>query len=359
MSAFPFSDSVAEAQTRFVAAAKSATALSEVHAHPLTGPGGEAIGAATAWLGDLAASRLIAVVSGVHGIEGFAGSAIQVAWLSRADRPALAPGTALLFVHMINPWGAAWDRRENEDNVDLFRNLVYRGPDFPANPFYAQHEPIINPRAVSGPEREAADAAFAELIAREGFAAVAAGIRKGQHDFPRGMTFNGRGPTWSSALVDGLGLRLAGRATRIDVLDIHTGFGAPGEALFIPCLPPGTAGYARAQHWFGGNLFHQGEDAMIPAHPRAPFDCWGDLPQQPEVTSIGLEFGTDGHHEDLEELRAFSVHANYGSLASPEAEPLRRWSREKFYPAATEWRSAVLEAGVAAIDRLITDPSPF
>lgn len=359
MSAFPFSDTVAEAQARFLAAAEAATALTEMHPHPLPGPDGEAIGAATAWLGDPAAGRLIAVISGVHGIEGFAGSAIQTAWLAGWEQPALPADTALLFVHMVNPWGAAWDRRENEDNVDVFRNLAYRGPDYPANPFYAQHEAIINPRAVAGPEREAADAAFAALIAREGFAAVAAGIRKGQHDFPRGMTFNGNGPTWSSALVDGCGARLAARAARIDVLDIHTGFGGPGEALFIPSPRPGTPGHARAEHWFGGHLFHQGEDAMIPAHPRAPFDSWMDLPQQPEVTSIGLEFGTDGHHEDLEELRAFSVHANYGALGSSEAEPLRLWSREKFYPSSPAWRRAVLSAGVAAIDRLVADPTPF
>jgi len=355
---FPFSDTVAQAQARFVAAAEAADAQIEVHAHPLTGPDGEALGAATAFLGDPAAARLIAVISGVHGIEGLTGSAIQTAWLSRPDCPALAEGTALLFLHLVNPWGAAWDRRENEDNVDIFRNLAYRGPDYPANPFYAAHEAIINPRAVSGPDREAADAAFAALIAHEGFAKVAGGIRKGQHDFPRGMTYNGRGPTWSSALVDACGARWAARAARIDVLDIHTGFGAPGEALFIPLPRPGSTGYARAEHWFAGHLFDMGSDAMIPAHPRGPFDSWMDLPQRPDVTSIGLEFGTDGLHEDIAELRALSVHANYGSLSSAEAQPLRRWSRDKFYPSAPEWRSTVLAAGLAAIDRLVTDPGP-
>ncbi|WP_072379019.1 DUF2817 domain-containing protein [Novosphingobium sp. NDB2Meth1] len=358
MSEFPFSDTVAQAQTRFLAAAASAGALVEVHPHPLAGPDGEAIGAATAFLGDPQAPRLIAVISGVHGIEGHAGAAIQTAWLDRADRPPLPEGTALLFLHQVNPWGAAWDRRENEDNVDLFRNLVYRGPDFPANSFYAEHEAIINPRHVAGPEREAADRAFADLIAREGFDAVAGSIRRGQHDFPRGMGFNGRGATWSSRLIDGCGARWASSAARIDVLDIHTGFGAPGEALFIPTQPSGSRCYALAEHWFSGQLFLQGSDVMIPQHPRAPFDSWADLPHRPEVCSIGLEYGTDGIDRDVEQMRAYSVHANYGSLASSEAQPLRRWCREKFYPAAPAWRGTVLAAGLAAIDRMVIDPGP-
>jgi hypothetical protein len=81
----------------------------------------------------------------VHGVEGFAGSAVQVAALkgiaaeaatdttaaAAAAAAASASGNAastrskpytLCFVHAVNPYGFAALRRFNENNVDLNRN---------------------------------------------------------------------------------------------------------------------------------------------------------------------------------------------------------------------------------------------
>jgi len=63
--------------------------------------------------------------SGVHGVEGYAGSAIQVAFLeSLALHPPLSLSTVVL-VHAVNPYGMAHYRRTNENNVDLNRNALH------------------------------------------------------------------------------------------------------------------------------------------------------------------------------------------------------------------------------------------
>src|SRR5688572_14760840 len=69
------------------------------------GPGGEPLTIDIAWMGATEARRILLVTSGLHGIEGFAGSAMQCALLS--DPPAMAPDCALLLVHALNPWGFA------------------------------------------------------------------------------------------------------------------------------------------------------------------------------------------------------------------------------------------------------------
>src|SRR5262249_49770953 len=67
----------------------------------------------------------IVVSSGVHGVEGFFGSAVQVALLERyASNWQLPAGAAIIFIHAINPFGFAWQRRFNEDNIDLNRNFL-------------------------------------------------------------------------------------------------------------------------------------------------------------------------------------------------------------------------------------------
>jgi len=81
--------------------------------------------------------RVLMSTSGVHGPEGFAGSAIQTSLLSMvaevpavqqlytaaADKGDEGPPT-LLFIHAVNPYGFANNRRFNEDNVDLNRNFL-------------------------------------------------------------------------------------------------------------------------------------------------------------------------------------------------------------------------------------------
>ena len=55
-------------------------------------------------------------------VEGFAGSACQQG--SVHSPPPLPDDLAVVFVHAINPYGFAWIRRVNEDNVDLNRNCI-------------------------------------------------------------------------------------------------------------------------------------------------------------------------------------------------------------------------------------------
>ena len=50
------------------------------HTNPEKGPVGEDCIADVAWLGPEDASKLLILVSGTHGAEGYAGSGCQVAW---------------------------------------------------------------------------------------------------------------------------------------------------------------------------------------------------------------------------------------------------------------------------------------
>jgi hypothetical protein len=99
-------------------------------------------------------------VSGTHGVEGFAGSAIQssiVDYFSRnklytvdstIDRNSLP---TILFVHALNPYGFASLRRTNEDNIDINRNFLTedqfafvknRDANFAS---YVDFDPFFNP----------------------------------------------------------------------------------------------------------------------------------------------------------------------------------------------------------------------
>ncbi|HEB88583.1 MAG TPA: DUF2817 domain-containing protein, partial [Deltaproteobacteria bacterium] len=124
-----FSRSVPEADEKFAAAAEAAGARTEWFEHPKADPAGRPIGTRVAWLGPEDAEQVALFVSGTHGNEGWAGSAIQIDSLRRDVFANLPSDTAVLMIHLINPWGCAWGRRENEENHDLFRDFIYYRPE--------------------------------------------------------------------------------------------------------------------------------------------------------------------------------------------------------------------------------------
>src|ERR1044072_8377781 len=104
-----FRPTYAAARAAFHAAATARGLKVQSHRNPVMGAEGEELTTDVATLGPADASRLLIVVSGTHGAEGFCGSGIQVGWLA-ANHP-LPADTAILFVHAINPDGFSHVRR--------------------------------------------------------------------------------------------------------------------------------------------------------------------------------------------------------------------------------------------------------
>ena len=119
-----FSADYEEARKKFLDASRAAGASIESIWHPNTGPKGTPLYTDVAFMGPKHANRILMLVSGTHGIEGFAGSGIQAGLLREGIASHLDTDMAVVMVHAINPYGMAYLRRVNEDNVDLNRNFV-------------------------------------------------------------------------------------------------------------------------------------------------------------------------------------------------------------------------------------------
>ena len=120
-----YSADYAAARARFRDKAEAAGATLHAIALPAKGPRGEALAIDIAWLGTTHPQRVLLHTSGLHGVEAFTGSAAQLALLDTPPR--LAASDALVVVHVLNPYGMAWLRRTNENNVDLNRNFLFGG----------------------------------------------------------------------------------------------------------------------------------------------------------------------------------------------------------------------------------------
>src|SRR5262249_12016820 len=187
--------------------------------------------------------RVLLHSSGLHGVEGFAGSAIQLQLLQNV--PTLSSGMTLVIAHVLNPYGMAWLRRVNENNVDLNRNFredrAYRG----APPAYASLDGFLNPRTPPAADFYFVKAAW--LVLRYGMAALKQSVVGGQYEFPKGLFFGGKqmedGPTQYASFV---AQRLGG-AEKAIVIAVHTGLGKFGKDLLVGDSPE----YARSRGFAG------------------------------------------------------------------------------------------------------------
>lgn len=230
-----FSADYVTARERFRDAARRAGATLDALELEARGPRKETLTIDIAHLGDRDARHVLLCTSGLHGVEAFAGSAVQLAALSIP--PAVPAGCALVVAHVLNPYGMAWLRRVNENNVDLNRNFLRNDERWEgASRLYRLLDPLLNPP--SPPDADGFPLRLALFALRHGPIATRQAIAEGQYEFPQGLFFGGKSLELGPRLyLDWLRRRLA-RTEYLFVIDLHTGLGRNGEATLI--LEPGT-----------------------------------------------------------------------------------------------------------------------
>ena len=331
------------ARAAFLAAAAAAGAAIATYGHPLSGPGGEELATDTAWLGPHDARRMLVLQSGMHGAEGFCGSAAQIDFLTHT--PALPKDTAVLIIHAINPHGFAWLRRVTEDGVDLNRNFVDFSMPLPANPGYDQLHAAILPADMEPATLKAADARLAAYEREHGRTALEVALSGGQYAHPQGLFYGGTAPTWSRTTTEAIvtDFALAGRDL-VAAIDFHTGLGPFGYGEPICDHAPGSLGVARARSWYGESLTEPalGTSSSVAKHGLSDYG-WQHLVGE-NLAFVALEFGTYDVDSMIRVLRADHwLHAQ-GDVDwhHEETSAIKAAVRRHFYPDTEDWKQAVL-----------------
>lgn len=328
-----FSHTVPEAHARFLAAAAAAGAAVEEVLHPMAGPDGEALYSAVAEVGPHDATNVLLCLSGIHGIEGYFGSAMQCdALVNRGELLALPPDTKVVFIHLVNPWGTAWSSRENEDNVELLRGNYYCHHPKPPNPVFVDFFETMRYRTITSVDEFLAGRRdVAQLLARHELSELMAAIVDGQDTHPDAITWVGNGPTWSKLLIDRVVHERCAAARRILVLDLHTAVGPPGETVVFTGYLPDSPKDRMVRGWFDGDLWPWPEYLEF-------YDWVGELVPGADVVAVTLEAGTEQLGPTDQYIFPLDVWIKtYGDRADPAAAPHLERYRRFFYPETPEW----------------------
>lgn len=370
-----FAPTYAQARTLFLDAAKAAGAALHSDAHPLKGVEGEALALDTAVLGDAHAPKRVLLSSGVHGVEGYCGSGIQIAVLQ--DKALLsnaaAAGITLIFAHAINPHGFSFKRRATQENVDLNRNFQNFSQPLPVNADYDIAAPLLFPDV--WPPDVANQQAISGLIASKGMLWLQQAISGGQYHDPKGIFFGGTAPTWSNGALRRLLQNHCATAKELAWIDLHTGLGPSGhgERMFGyggETLKTGdaaeqatqqakkAAALVKANAWWsngGATPLTSTEDgtSVSAALTGTISDVGSHECPHTDITKMTIEYGTVPPLAVLQAMRG-----DQWNQLHPEAPAeLRKANTEAMFKAfftdTPEWRAAVVAQGVQAMQQAV------
>ena len=253
------------------------------------GPEGEQLVTDTVWIGSEDASRVLVLIGGTHGIEGFTGSAVQIDMLALlADDLIVVPSnTAVLMIHALTPWGYAWQRRCDADGVDLNRNFVDFSRPLPENKGYEQLK-----NTLYLPDAEPRKIAVAEFEQLHGRIALEKAISAGQYSDPTGPFYGGTAATQGRLVTEDLMQKYALHQRDLAVVDLHTGLGSYGYGEIICDHQPDSAGTRVAQSCYGDSVALPllGTSSSVPKTGLLDY-AWHAIMNE-RSCYITLEFGT-------------------------------------------------------------------
>lgn len=325
----PLSRTYGVARNSFQSAAAFAGARQSALVHPLLGPDEEQLAIDIAELGPESATEVVLVVSGTHGVEGYCGSSLQREWLTHHG-PERPDHVRVIMIHGFNPYGFAWVRRVNEDNVDLNRNFIDWSAPLPPSADYDLIAELLVPESWTPEEQERTTAALFEQAGIWGMERMQAAVSGGQYRHPAGVFYGGNGPVWSHRQLRSWAEQALVGVERLRIIDLHTGLGEWGHGELISHVSATDPEFQRAEALWGDVRSMVDGDSVSSALTGDWLGATQPLAPGAEITGAALEFGTVDTVTVLQALRADAWLHGYGNPRHPEAHQIRAQVRQAF-----------------------------
>lgn len=345
-----FSASYLEARSRFVTAAERIAAGRT--SHPVVTDDGESLTMDVATVGPPQAPTVV-ISSGIHGVEGFFGSALQLALLHRLRESAPQRNVRYVLIHAVNPFGFARLRRFNEDNVDLNRNFLSENMPYAGAPAgYAQLDPFLNPTT---PLKRFEFFQLKALwrIWRHGLHTLKQAVAGGQYDFAKGLFYGGSRACRSTEIVQQHCDAWLGDSQQVIHIDLHSGLGRFGTYKLLLNEPSASERIAWYGHAFGRDCIETlGQPEGTAYSVTGLFGGWMQQHfSRRHYHFIGAEFGTYNEVRILSAIRDENRGYHHTSTDSALYERARLELLECFCPASTYWREQVIKSGMRIIEQ--------
>lgn len=291
---------------------------------------------------------------GVHGIEGFAGSAVQRMFMRELLPKTDLNSMGVLLLHAINPHGFKHRRKVTEQNIDLNRNFDTERSLFATrNEGYAAlNEKLLNPPGklnMCSPDNVFFPVRVVYYLLKSSMSVFRQAIMQGQYEFDKGIIYGGRDFSPQKADIEKLLLKVMKEYSRVFVLDLHTGYGERGKMHFFPNPIKDKKNLAATMEVFSGYPIDMGSEGDF-------YTTTGDFTDYIEKLAttrrtcirITAEYGTMDSQTTLGSIKSLHNYvienqaAHYGGESKSDVETALARMREHHYPSSRVWRSEIM-----------------
>lgn len=349
-----FSASYVEARETFLQVCQERSLAVDSRLNPnAKGVSGEALYTDIVQIGPENATKVLLLMSGTHGVEGYCGSGAQIALLKHGYFDNLPDDLSVIIVHAMNPYGFSHDRRVTEDNVDLNRNFMdFERLDLPGKE-YARIHKFILPTDWDGPGLEHANTQLAIFMEEHGMPAFQAAVTSGQYQYPDGVFYGGSAPTWSNRMFHAVLSDYLANKKVVGIIDFHTGLGPHGYGELITI--GSDAQKTLAAEWYGNQV----TDPEAGTSSSAPLDGMvshgvTETLSEAQIAFITLEFGTYPIDRVLTALRGDNWLYQSGEFDNALAASIKKDIKQAFYPETDTWKMNVWSRSCEVVEMALS-----
>ncbi len=296
-------------------------------------------------------ANLLILSSGVHGVEGYVGHAVQEFFADQYINNDLLDHTGVLFIHAVNPYGFKYTRRVTENNVDMNRNSAVDHQLYSIkNQGYPEVYDLINP-AREVDTRSVENRFFfvkaLNEIRKASLPVLRQAVLQGQYDYPEGLYFGGN---HHEPQIDSLKVLLKQTTepyARIKVIDLHTGYGERGKLHLFPNPMEELQKRKMEQLYHGFEIdWGDSDDFYTVTGDFAGFI--GDLNPEKEFYPMVFEYGTMNSQTTMGSLKSIHVMIlenqghHHGYATSEDSLKVKSDILEMYFPASTSWRNHIM-----------------
>ena len=302
-------------------------------------------------------TNLIVLTTGVHGMEGYIGSAMLDVFFEDIYPTIDTDKTGILIVANVNPYGMKYMRRYNENNVDLNRNFIedWSNFDLSSNKEYPKVDKFLQPTGKMG-NAFWHEVGFYLSLAKEaiftGADTISDALLTGQYEYAEGVYYGGNGDEASTTyLKDVFADCIDGEYENIIHVDIHSGYGPRyNMVIFNSVQDLTTEDEAKEMLQYDYIIAQDSEDFYVTYGDTTDFfyRLLKSKNSDKSLYSTCFEFGTigDGFFDSILSLK-YTVDENrqhwYPTTNKTTAEVVRQNYLELFYPTETDWRTKTIE----------------
>lgn len=314
------------------------------------------------------ATKLMVINSGIHGIEGYTGSAIQQMLLAEFLEPEMTSELGILFIHGMNAWGFKNKRRFSENNVDLNRNYSINRDLFKTknDGFVALYD-MLTPKGElnmnSIKNRFFIVTAIIKII-QEGLPALTQAFAQGQYQYPEGIYFGGKNFEQQVDIISKVYKEKTAAFETVLTLDLHTGFGERGILHLFPNPVEDPQLKQKIEAVFAGNKIDWPEESSNFYTISGQFgDFVGELLPDKTCIAMPLEFGTLNSSKIMGSIHSAFIPItenqgyHYGYKSEKDSIKAKEGLYDMFYPRSEKWRTNVINLSLEMFESVMENYS--